>query len=175
MNIEQSKKMEIRKLQVEDLPIRVEWMNNPSIYKTMHFEIPITLEKTEQWFNNNLGNEKRLDMVVTDGDEIVAFCGITSIDPVIKKGESYTFVHPDKKGKGIGTIARTLLLDYVFGELGLNKVYCFTNEDNFCSSHLSEKLGFKLEGRHRKEYLTQSGELKDRLYYGLLKNEWKGL
>lgn len=172
MNAEQNKIMEIRRLAFGDLFTRVEWMNNPAIYKTMHFEVPITLEKTEQWFKNNIGNEKRIDMVVVDAEEIVAFCGITSIDPIIKKGESYTFVHPDKKGKGIGTIARTLLLDYVFGEFGLNKVYCYTNEDNLGSCHLSEKLGFKLEGRHRKEYLTPEGKWKDRLYYGLLKEEW---
>lgn len=166
--------MEIRRLEIEDLPTRVDWMNNPAVYKSMHFEIPISLKKTEQWFENNIGNKKRIDMVVTDGNEIVAFCGITSIDPFIKKGESYTFVHPNKQGKGIGIIARTLLLNYVFMHLELNKVYCFTNEDNLVSCHLSEKLGFKLEGRLRKEYLTKNGEWKDRLYYGLLKEEWIG-
>ena len=166
--------MEIRRLKIEDLPTRVDWMNSPEIYKSMHFEVPVSLEKTEQWFKNNIGNEKRIDMVVTDGNEIVAFCGITSIDNSLMKGESYTFVHPNKKGMGIGTIARTLLLNYVFDKLKLNKVYCFTNEDNFGSCHLSEKLGFKLEGRFRKEYLTQDGEWKDRLYYGLLKEEWIG-
>lgn len=166
--------MEIRRLEIKDLPTRVDWMNNPAVYKSMHFEVPISLEKTEQWFENNIGNKKRIDMVVTDSNEIVAFCGITSIDPIIKKGESYTFVHPDKQGKGIGTSARTLLLNYVFMYLELNKVYCFTNEDNIASCNLSEKLGFKLEGRLRKEYLTKNGEWKDRLYYGLLKEEWIG-
>ena len=112
-------------------------------------------------------------MVVEDEEEIVAFCGITSIDPITKKGESYTFVNPRKKGKGIGTVARTLLLNYVFKVVGLNKVYCLTNEDNLSSCHVSEKLGFSLEGRHRKEFLSSSGELKDRLYYGLLKEDWK--
>ena len=171
-NIER-KRMEIRRLTLEDLPTRVEWMNNPAIYESMHFELPITLEKTIQWYNNSISNSKRIDMVVVDAGEIIAFCGITSIEPTIKKGESYTFVHPQKKGCGIGRIARTLLLDYVFGEIGLNKVYCYTNEDNMRSCRLSEKLGFTLEGRHRKEFLTSDGMWKDRLYYGLLKEEWK--
>ena len=147
-------------------------MNNPAIYSSMHFELPITLEKTTMWYRNNIGNEKRADMVVLDDGKIVAFCGITGIDPIVKKGESYTFVCPEMKGKGIGTKARILMLEYAFTELGLNKVFCLTNEDNYPSCKLSEKLFFKLEGRHRKEYLTADGEWKDRLYYGLLKEEF---
>ncbi len=36
-----------------------------------------------------------------------------------------------------------------------------------------EKCGFVLEGRHRKEYLNEKGELKDRLYYGLLLSDYE--
>ena len=49
-----------------------------------------------------------------------------------------------------------------------------TNEDNYASIRVNEKCGFKLEGRMREEYLTKDGLLKDRLYFGLLKDEWKG-
>ena len=164
--------MEIRRLQKEDLQTRVLWMNNPAIYTSMHFTLPITLESTEKWYANNIGNEKRADVVLLEDDEIVAFAGITNIDFTLHKGESYTFVSPDMQGKGIGTRARKMVLDYAFGELGLNKVYAYTNEDNIASCRLSEKLGFKLEGRFRQEYINKDGELKDRLYYGLLKEEW---
>ena len=37
--------MKIRLLTKEDLPQRVEWMNNSAVYKTMHFTPPISLEK----------------------------------------------------------------------------------------------------------------------------------
>lgn len=164
--------MEIRKLQESDLPTRVEWMNNPSIYRGMHFELPITLEKTIQWFHNNICNTNRVDLVVHDVGSIVAFCGITHIDPILHKGESYTFVHPEKHGKGLGKMSRIMLLDYAFKELKLNKVYCFTNEDNVPSWKLSESLGFKLEGRMRMEYMTPEGVLKDCFYHGLLRDEW---
>lgn len=164
--------MELRRLQKEDLSTRVLWMNNPAVYTSMHFALPITLEGTEKWYDNNVGNEKRADVVLIEDGEIVAFAGITNIDSTLRKGESYTFVSPDKQGKGIGTRARKMVLDFAFGELGLNKVFAYTNEDNVPSCKLSEKLGFKLEGRFRQEYLNKDGVLKDRLYYGLLKEEW---
>ena len=164
--------MELRRLKKEDLPTRVLWMNNPAVYNSMHFTLPITLEGTEMWFDNNIGNDKRVDVVLLDDGKIVAFAGITNIDLSLSKGESYTFVCPDLQGKGIGTRARRMVLDFAFSELGLNKVFAYTNEDNIPSCKLSEKLGFKLEGRFRQEYINKDGELKDRLYYGLLKEDW---
>lgn len=164
--------MELRRLQKEDLPTRVLWMNNPAVYSGMHFSLPITLEGTKKWFENNVGNVKRADVVLMEDDEIVAFAGITNIDSTLRKAESYTFVSPDKQGKGIGTRARKMVLDYAFGELGLNKVFAYINEDNIRSYKLSEKLGFKLEGRLRQEYINKNGEFRDCLYYGILKEEW---
>lgn len=125
-----------------------------------------------KWFENNEGNDSRVDVVIIDEGEIVAFAGITNIDKGLKKGESYTFVCPHLQGKGIGTQARKIVLDYAFYELGLNKIYAYTNEDNIPSCKISEKLGFKLEGRFRQEYKTKNGVLKDRLYYGLLREDW---
>lgn len=164
--------MIIRRLEKGDLETRVEWMNNPLIYSSMHFEVPILMEKTLQWYESNLGNDKRFDVTVLEDGEIVAFGGFTSINREIGKAETYLFASPVHLHKGIGTRAKRLICEYGFKELGLNKLYFITNEDNFASIRVNEKCGFKLEGRMRKEYLTKDGELKDRLYYGLLKEEW---
>ncbi len=164
--------MIIRRLEKGDLETRVEWMNNPLIYSSMHFEVPILMEKTLQWYESNLNNDKRFDITVLEDGEIVAFGGFTSINREIGKAETYLFASPVHLHKGIGTRAKKLICEFGFKELGLNKIYFITNEDNFASIRVNEKCGFKLEGRLRKEYLTKDGEFKDRLYYGLLKEEW---
>lgn len=165
--------MIIRRLKEEDLKTRVEWMNSPAIYESMHYDIPVTYEKTLVWFHNNEVSDKRADLVVEDEGEILAFCGITGIDKVILKGEIYTFVNPFKKHKGIGTKTKMLMVEYAFTELKLNKLFSITNEDNIPSFKINEKLGFVKEGQFRREYLTKDGELKDRLYWGLLKEDWE--
>lgn len=164
--------MIIRKLEKDDLATRVEWMNNPLIYSSMHFEVPILMERTLQWYESNLNNDKRFDLTVLEDGEIVAFGGFTSINREIGKAETYLFASPFQLHKGIGTRAKKLICEFGFKELGLNKIYFITNEDNYASIRVNEKCGFKLEGRLRKEYLTKDGEFKDRLYYGLLKEEW---
>ena len=164
--------MIIRRLEKGDLETRVEWMNNPLIYSSMHFEVPILMERTLQWYESNLTNDKRFDVTVLEDGEIVAFGGFTSINREIGKAETYLFASPFQLHKGIGTRAKKLICEFGFKELGLNKIYFITNEDNYASIRVNEKCGFKLEGRLRREYLTKDGEFKDRLYFGLLKEEW---
>lgn len=165
--------MELRKLQRDDLEIRVAWMNNPLIYTNMHFDVPILMENTIRWFESNLSNENRCDITVLEDNEIVAFGGFTSINKTIGKAETYLFADPIHLHKGIGSRAKKMICKYGFEELGLNKLYFITNEDNYASIRVNEKCGFQLEGRMRQEYITKEGDKKDRLYYGLLKEDWK--
>ena len=165
--------MVIRRLNRDDLSTRILWMNNPLIYSSMHFEIPVFMDKTIQWFETNLTNENRYDITILENDVIVAFGGFTSINREIGKAETYLFADPIHLHKGTGTKAKKMMCQFAFQQLGLNKIYFVTNEDNVASIRMNEKCGFKLEGRFRQEYRTKNGLLKDRLYYGLLKSEWE--
>ncbi len=164
--------MIIRKITKNDLPTRVEWMNNPKIYASMHYELPITMENTIDWWERNDVNETRLDVVIEENDEIIAMAGYTNIDRRVGKAETYIFANPYKLHKGIGTIVKRAICDYAFTTLALNKLYFYVNEDNYPSIRMNEKCGFVLEGRLRQEYRTPDGKLCDLLYYGLLRDEW---
>ena len=165
------KVMQIRELKLDDLPIRVEWMSDPKVYSSMHFEVPILLDNTIKWFEKNKKNENRRDVVFLDDNKIVAFGGLTSIIRDTQMAELYIFVDPNSQHRGIGTDATTLLCQWGFSTLGLRKIYLYTNEDNHAAIKAYEKCGFVLEGRHRLEYKNNSGDYKDRLYFGLLKTD----
>lgn len=164
--------MEIRTIQYEDLPLRVAWMNNPKVYSSMHFDVPILLENTINWFNRNQNNNSRLDVTILESEKIVAFGGFTSIDSKVGKAETYLFSDPEMHHQGFGTRAKMLMCKFGFEELGLNKLYFVANEDNYPIIRVNEKCGFILEGKLRQEYLTVDGERKSMLYYGLLKEDW---
>jgi diamine N-acetyltransferase len=166
--------MIIRRIEEKDLPVRVEWMNHPKVYSSMHYAIPVVLDKTVAWFKQNLDNENRVDVVFECDGELVAMGGLTGIDGPIGKAELYIFVDPFIHSKGIGTTATTLLCEYGFKSLDLTKIYLVTNESNIAAQRVYEKVGFKLEGRLRKEAMV-AGKLEDRLYYGLLKDELRQL
>ena len=148
-------------------------MNNPKIYSSMHFDVPVLMENTIRWYQANQNKDDRYDVAVIENGEVVAFGGYTSINHEIGKAETYLFANPTNLHKGIGARAKMLICEYGFTKLGLNKLYFITNEDNYASIKMNEKCGFRLEGRMRQEYITMNGEKKDRLYYGLLKEEWE--
>lgn len=164
--------MEIRLLQESDLSARVEWMNDPRVYSSMHYSVPVIMDRTIEWYKNIISNKKRSDVVFIENSEIVAFGGLTSITDKPRIAELYVFVNPSSQQKGIGTVATSLLCKWGFTELALSKIYLYTNEDNHAAIRVYQKCGFTLEGRLRQEYLNANGVCQDRLYYGLLKSEW---
>lgn len=164
--------MKIRLLTKEDLPQRVVWMNNPAVYKTMHFTPPISLEKTLEWHSKNLNNASRCDVAFEDDKgDLVAMGGLTAIDYSVRKAEFYIFVNPARQREGIGSKATYLLCKYGFEVLQLHKIYLFTNATNPGARKTYEKIGFTLEGIHRSEMINNEA-YEDRLYYGLLANEF---
>lgn len=162
--------MLIRELHKDDLETRVRWMNNPKVYQSMHFEVPVLMENTINWYEKNRINANRIDVTFQEQERIVAFGGLTSMK--LGRAELYVFVDPDSQQKGIGSEATRLLCKWGFSNLGLRKIYLYTNEDNVSAIRVYEKCGFKLEGCLRQEYLSENGEYKNRLYFGLLATEF---
>jgi ribosomal-protein-serine acetyltransferase len=78
----------------------------------------------------------------------------------------------DMQGRGIMTATVRRLIDYVFDELGLNRVEIRCAVENQKSRAIPERLGFAYEGT-----LRQAEWLYDRyvnhIVYGLLKSEWR--
>lgn len=163
--------MIIRKLDIQDLEVRVEWMNHPKVYSSMHYEIPVTLENTKKWFEKNMSNKNRVDFSFEVDGVLVAMGGLTGIDFNLNKAELYIFVNPNEQKTGLGTQAVRLLCQYGFEQLNLNKIFLLTNEDNYAARKVYEKCGFKLEGILRQEYKTSDNFFGDRYYFGLLKSD----
>lgn len=163
--------MTIRRLSLEDLCVRVFWLNDERIYHSMKITPPITIESAKEWYMRNSSNPNRVDLVVENKEgEIVAFAGIVGIDKEIGKAETYIFVNPGLQGRGVGTEAKRKVIDYGFNQLNLFKLFFVTNESNLASQKMNEKLGYKLEGRLRGEKII-NGRREDRFYYGLLKED----
>lgn len=150
---------------------RVAWMNDKSVYPTMSFVPPISLDNTIAWFKKNQNSAQRIDVALEENGEVVAFGGLTNIDYRLRKAEFYVFVGPEHQRKGYGTRSTYLVCKYAFDILQLHKVYLLTNNTNEGAKRTYEKVGFKLEGIHREEKVVKDG-FEDRLYYGLLSSEF---
>ena len=101
--------------------------------------------------------------------------GIVSIlRPAFRHGYAEISYHLGEahQGKGIGTQAVTQLIDYVFAQTDLVRLYALISVGNRASRNLVEKLGFAHEGTLR-EHFVICGKRVDQCVYGLLRKEWR--
>lgn len=160
-----------RKLQENDLEVRVEWMNSEKIYRSMGYTPPITYKNTVEWFHRNESNECRVDFSLVENGSCIAMSGLTNLNERLKLAEVYIFVDPESIGCGFGTLMLLLTCHYGLSEWGLHKIYGYADEDNLASSQLQQKIGFKQEGLLRDEVFKE-GRYKNRLYFGMLKEDF---
>lgn len=83
------------------------------------------------------------------------------------------FVVQASTGKGFATEAARAMLRYAFLHLQMNRVDLQCRADNEASQRVAERCGFRLEGCQRLRHRKKDGALVDRLWYGLLRSEWK--
>jgi ribosomal-protein-alanine N-acetyltransferase len=77
-------------------------------------------------------------------------------------------------GLGLATEAARAAVDYAFRALAIDKVWARADPRNVASVRVLEKLGMQHEGLLRKHQLRR-GERVDRVYYGLLREEWEAM
>lgn len=164
--------LKLRPLSLSDLETRVQWMNDPRIYESMHFTPPITLEGTTKWFESIKENPSRMDFVLEQDGEAMVMNGLTGRDPKINKMESYTMVNPNAKAKGLGTKSLFSKSLYAFEIMKVNKIWAFIDGDNIASQKMCERIGYKMEGVLRQEVSREHG-LIDRCYFGCLSQDLK--
>lgn len=162
----------IRKFEKTDIPMKVEWINNSANNAFLHYDIPIEIEKTERWFDSNIGRKDRYDGLIEADGIPVGLIGLLSIDQKNSKAEYYVLMgNTYFKGKGIAKEASRQILNYGFYELDLNRIYLYTETENLTAQRLFEQVGFVREGCLKAD-LYSHGRYVDRFVYGVLRGEW---
>jgi RimJ/RimL family protein N-acetyltransferase len=81
-------------------------------------------------------------------------------------------IEPSEQGKGYGTEALQLMVDYLFLGKEIHRVQANTDPENKASQHILEKVGFKKEGVSRRSSFVR-GQWRDEGLYSILREEWK--
>lgn len=84
----------------------------------------------------------------------------------------WTWVAAPWQRSAVNTEAKLLLLRHAFEALGCHRVELKTDARNERSRRAILRLGATEEGRLRKHMATESGHLRDTLYFSILDDEW---
>lgn len=168
-------KVYLKPIEECDLEKRVEWINDSEIQNTLNYDVPTSLAKTKAWFNKILLDSSRREFSIytVDTNEYIGFCGLIKIEVPVMKAEMHCVIgNKEYQRGGYGTEAYSLIQDYGFEELGLNRIYGYQLTHNNAAHRVVEKLGWKREGLLRND-LYSHGKLKDRYIVSITREDWE--
>ncbi len=135
--------------------------------------IPNELQE-EEFVNDILKNRKfTFPVIENSSGELIGLVSLMKVDTRNGKAELGYWIGRPYWGKGYGTEAAKLAVEYGFKVIGLRKIYAYVYEANEASKRILEKLGFKLVGRLRQHLLDPELGPVDLLVYDLFKEEWE--
>ena len=171
--------MRLRAIEKEDLPRFVTWLNDPDVCRYLTLYNPLSQAQEEKWFENILNRPVEeqplvIEIQVDKAWESVGNISFLNMDQHSRNAELGLFI--GKKnfwGKGIGTKAIGLMLDYGFKTLNFHRIYLRVFEQNKRGIRCYEKVGFHHEGSMREAQFLD-GEYVDVLLMSILRKEWRG-
>jgi len=136
---------------------------------------PYTAADAEKWFEKISANHDTYHFAIEtlDTGKYIGGCGINAVNWKIRAAELEIFIgDKDYRGKGYGTDAMEVLIDFCFSEMNLNKIILMVHSFNERALRCYEKCGFNVEGVLRRE-VFRHGRYYDRIAMGLLREEWE--
>jgi ribosomal-protein-alanine N-acetyltransferase len=79
---------------------------------------------------------------------------------------------PNERGKGYGSEAVKIIVDYLFLSKNIVRIQAETHPENKASQRILEKAGFNKEGTIRKSFFSR-GVWRDTAMLSVLREEWK--
>lgn len=142
---------QLRRMTESDLPMVLEWRNQPEIRKNMYTQHEITREEHFAWFARIKNDPSKQFFICLQGDTPVGVINFVDINPS-QRTASWGFYSGDISKRGIGTQMEYLALNYAFGELGLEKLNCEVLSSNYSVVSFHRKFGFRIEGLFKRHF-----------------------
>jgi len=172
MTPESAPQVELRALRPEDSDRLLAWRNSPAVAPYMYSEHLISPEEHARWFAGIEGDARRAYWVIEMDGEPVGLANLYDIDRANRRcAWAYYLAEPQVRGKGVGSLVEYLMIERVFGDFGLEKLWCEVLASNEAVWKLHKSFGFEVEA-HLRRHVVKGGEPQDVIGLGLLKEDW---
>jgi len=159
---------------IEDAPRFVEWLNDLEVAANLALAHQIISVPGERDILERIARENEVYSIVDiETDRLIGNCGLHRVDHINRTADCGLFIgDKDYWGRGYGTDAMKLLLDFAFNLLKLRNVKLDVYEFNTRAIRCYEKCGFKRIG-HRRMARRIGGRAYDVIYMDILSEEFE--
>ncbi len=172
-------RVQLRPYEEQDAAVLAGWLNDPDLRELILLRFPVSIAGEKGWITSLTASVPPRNIAFgielkTTGT-LIGSIGLHEISWVQRRAATGIFLYPaSQRGKGYGTEAKNLLLDYAFGELGMRSLWALAFEHNTASIRALEKQGYRRGGVFRKSALVK-GRWVDSIYFDILREEWEEL
>jgi diamine N-acetyltransferase len=155
------------------LPTYLRWINDFTALRSLAIAPgPMTMEQEERWYDHPVSDQVRFTVYERETWRPVGSTDLRNIDFRNRTAVFGILIgEADARGKGYGTEATALTLDYAFTALSLQSVMLTVAEYNLAGRRAYEKAGFTEFGR-RRQCRLMGGRIWDDVYMDCLASEF---
>lgn len=161
-----------------DAPTLQRWMNDQEVVQYLMRVFPISIREEQEWLDNQgkSKNDFALAIVTVETNEFIGSIGLHRIDWVNRNAVTGTVLGESAYwGKGYGTEAKMLLLDFAFNALDLQVIVSNVMDYNTRSLSYGKKCGYVEVGRIPKWLRRKNGERCDEVVLAVTQEQWRPL
>lgn len=163
-------------LQREHVDRWVHWFNDFAMTSNLAMlPAPMTYDQESAWYERAISDEENPTFAIYERSSWrpIGNCGLIGVNRLHRRAEvGIAIGEPDARGRGYGTEAMRLLLDYAFTVLDLRNVMLRVYEYNEAGRRSYDKVGFTEIGR-RRESRWHTGRFWDEIYMDILASEFE--
>lgn len=172
-----TKRLLLRKFRVDDAQAMFDnWANDDRVTRFLtwvpHGSPDFTKQLLESWCAA-YENPSAYNWAIEFEGKVVGNISVVRLSEKCEYAELGYSLGYDYWNKGIMTEAAKAVIDYLFAEVGVNRVGISHAVKNPASGKVAQKCGLTYEGTKREYYKTSNGEFLDISDYGILRREWE--
>lgn len=160
----------------EHIPLFQRWINDFGTTRTLGIAMqPVTLEQETVWYDRGATDETQYGFTIYERAtwRPIGNCGLFDVDLRHRRAQVGIMIGASEmRGRGYGTEAMRLLLDFAFIALGLHSVMLSVYAYNPAAYRSYQKAGFREIGR-RREARWYNGRFWDEIFMDVLASEFE--
>jgi len=158
--------MNLRKLEIKDAPLMLEWMHDFSVVENMHSNFASkTIKDCEEFIKNSFSIENIHFAVVSDQNEYMGTVSLKHIDRINSTAEFAITIRKIAMGCGYAWFGMHEILKYGFEKEKLNSIYWCVSKDNARACRFYDKHHFKEMFDVRNDVLEHYKEIENLKWY----------
>jgi len=170
----QSKRLILRKITSGDIDMIYSFMSDPEVTRYEDWIPHESVDYTRgffQWLTGDYMDEKTYCWGLQLGDEVVGFAMVVDVNEW--SGSIAYYIKRDLWSNGYATETVNAIMNYMFNEVGIDRITAKHSIKNVASGKVLKKAGMRYRGHVKDfEYYSSKAEWHDCDFYGITREQY---